>query len=141
MRNPKQLYIIALVFLLRYWPEQFILSGSDNQLLFSVITLQLGFVIACNILTKEPWIYAVILIEAFCMLFNVTFFLVTAISSALHEQIMLCAFIIELLIISMSLQGAIVERSNNYRLSMSGSCLWAARSSLLAAKSAERSLS
>ena len=141
MRNPKQLYIIALVFLLRYWPEQFILSGSDNQLLFSVITLQLGFVIACNILTKEPWIYAVILIEAFCMLFNVTFFLVTAISGALHEQIMLCAFIIELLIISMSLQGAIVERSNNYRLSMSGGCLWAARSSLLAVKSAERSLS
>lgn len=132
---------MVMVFLLRLWPEQFILSGSDNQIMASVITLQLGFVIACNILAKEPWVYAVIIIEALSMLFNVTFFLITAISGALHEQIMLCAFIIELLIISISLQGAIVGRSNNYRLPMAGSCLWAARSGVFGLRRSERALS
>lgn len=107
-RNPKQLYIAALLLLLWHWPESLILSGSAENVLFSVITLQLCFVIACNILVREPWIIGVILIEAFCMMFNVTFFLMPSISGVMHEQIMLCALIIELLIITISLQGVAV---------------------------------
>jgi hypothetical protein len=82
-----------------FWP--WVLFSSDA---FTVFTLQLLFVIACNKLVKEDWIIAVILIEFFVMLFNVTFFCNTAITDAMHEQITLYALILELLIITASLQ-------------------------------------
>lgn len=138
---PTQIYILASAVLLHYWPEQLTLSGSDSQLLFSVITLQLVFVMSCNILVSELWKYAVIMIEVFCMLFNTTFFLLPSVSAQLHEQIMLCAFILELLIITLSLQGAVVGRSNDYRLPLASFSLGGLRSSAFDFYRRARSLS
>lgn len=125
---PKQFYVLLLALLLYFWPWSI---GSGSYLLGFVITLQIAFVMSCNFLVKERWKYAVILIEGFCMLFNVTFFLVPSLSPHFHEQIMLCAFIIELLIITISLQGVIVGRSNSYHPSLANRGLWSVRGGVL----------
>ncbi len=98
-RIPTQFYIFAMALSVYFWP--WVLFSSD---VFTVFTLQLLFVIACNKLVKEDWVIAVILIEFFVMLFNVTFFCNPAITDATHEQITLYALILELLIITASLQ-------------------------------------
>jgi hypothetical protein len=98
-----------LLVLLFYWlPLPRFLLLSNESWLASTITIQLALVISCNILVSEPWKYGVILIEAFCMLFNVTYFLTGDLLSGLHAQIMLTALIIELLIITISMQGAAI---------------------------------
>ena len=140
MKMPPQFYIFAIVLLSRYWPWHFGLLGVDADYLLTVILVSHASVIACNILSKESWVRAIIIIEAVCMMFNVTIFLFPALLSGFHGQIMLAAFIIELLIITIS-TGAIVGRSNHYRLPMAGSSLWAADSGLLAAKGYKRHLS
>lgn len=138
---PAQFYILGVVLLSRFWPWCLSLFNVSADMLLTVLLVQHLSVILCNILSKESWVYAVIIIEALCMLFNVTFFLVASISDALHEQIMLAAFIIELLIITISIQGAIVGRSDHYRLPMASGVLWAARSFILAGKGGKRALS
>jgi len=67
---------------------------------------------SCNILTKERWATAVILIELICMLINATLFYFDLHKEPFQDHIMLAAFIIELLIITMSL-GAGVGRIRN----------------------------
>lgn len=109
MKMPPQFYIFAIVLLSWYWPWHFALLGVDADYLLTVIVVARASVIACYILSRESWILAIIIIEAFCMMFNVTLFLFpVALLSGLHGQIMLAAFIIELLIITISLQGAAI---------------------------------
>ena len=119
MKMPPQFYIFAIVLLSRYWPWHFGLLGADADYLLTVIVVSHASVIACNILSKESWVRAIIIIEAVCMMFNVTIFLFPALLSGLHGQIMLAAFIIELLIITISLQGAAIGGT----LPMAGSSL------------------
>ena len=78
----------------------------------TVTTLQFLFVMSCNILTKERWGSAVILIELICMLINATLFYFDLHKEPYQDHIMLSALIIELLIITMSL-GAGVGRIRN----------------------------
>ncbi len=108
MRIPRQFYIFAMVLSLYYWPWHLSLFEPDIDALLTVLLLQSAIVISCYILVSEPWKYAVILIEAFCMLFNVAFFLFPAPLLPFHEKLMLWAFIIELLIITISMQGAAI---------------------------------
>lgn len=96
---PVQFYIFAIALSVYCWP--WVLFSSSA---FTVFTLQLLFVIACNILVKQDWIIAVIIVELASMLFNVTFCIFTAIPADLHVQIMTSAFILELLIITTSLR-------------------------------------
>lgn len=98
-RMPVQFYIFAMALSVYFWPWVFFSCE-----VFTVFTLQVLFVISCNILVKSDWIIAVIIIEFAAMLFNVTFFILEPISGALHEQIMLIALILELLIITTSLR-------------------------------------
>lgn len=121
MRIPKQFYIFAMVLSLYYWPWYLSLFEPDIDALLTVLLLQSVLVISCYILVSEPWRYAVILIEAFCMLFNVTFFLFPAPLLPFHEQLMLWAFIIELLIITISMQGAAIGRSTDHAVPNIGS--------------------
>lgn len=117
-RMPPQFYIFAMALSVYFWP--WVLFSSD---VFTVFTLQVLFVISCNILVKSDWIIAIIIIEVAAMLFNVTFFLFEPISGRLHEQIMLVALIIELLIITTSLRleraiddsGSHILGTNNLR--------------------------
>ena len=142
-RIPNQFYIFALVFLLPLWPQSWCLSLTDPSAdeLLTALLLQTALVIACNILISEPWKYAVILIEASCMLFNVTLFLIPLSIGGFHAQIMFAAFIIELLIITISLRGAIVGRSNNYHLPMAGRGIWSLRRAAIYRNRSARALS
>ena len=121
MRIPKQFYIFAMVLSLYYWPWYLSLFEPDIDALLTVMLLQSALVISCNILVNEQWKYALILIEAFCMFFNVTFFLFPALLLPFHEQLMLWAFIIELLIITISMQGAAIGRSTDHAVPNIGS--------------------
>ena len=78
----------------------------------TVTTLQAALVMSCNILTKERWASAVILIEIACMMINATLFILDLHKQPFQDHIMLAAFIIELLIITMSM-GAGVGRIRN----------------------------
>ena len=142
-RMPSQFYIFAMAWLLQYWPQSwcFELVDPNADELLTALLLQTAFVIACNILISEPWRYAVILIEAFCMMLNVTLFLIPLSIGEFHAQIMLAAFIIELLIITISIQGAVVGRSDNYRLSLPSISLRGLRRALLYRNRGKRALS
>jgi len=69
---PKQLPVIALVLLCWHWHWS-LWFGLFNWIV-TVTTLQTLLVMSCNILTKERWATAVILIELLCMLINATLF-------------------------------------------------------------------
>ena len=138
---PKQFYIIALVLLLWFWPWQLFSGDLPADWLLSAITMQLVFVIACNILTNESWAIAITIIEGVCMLFNVLIVLIGAPISLYHDDIMLAAFILELLIITISLQGVAVGGSSGNRISLAGSSLWASRSSLHSLQRGKEALS
>jgi len=127
---PKQFYILGLVLLLWYWPWQLFSGDLPADWLLSVITMQSVFVILCNILARESWAIAITIIEGVCMLLNVLLVLIGAPISLFHDDIMLTAFILELLIITISLQGVAVGRSSGHRLPLASCSLWAARSGL-----------
>jgi hypothetical protein len=124
---PSQFYIFVIVLLCYHWHWYLSLFDPDGDALLTVLLLQ-SAVITCNILIKEYWSSAIIIIEAASMLFNVTLFLVPAIIADYHAQIMLAAFIIELLIITISMQGAAIGRSVEHSVPFSASGLWANRS-------------
>lgn len=127
-RIPKQFYIFAIALSLYCWPEWLTFSDSFAGDIFSALLLGSVFVIACNILIRESWVIPIILIEALCMLFNVTLFLVPALLSDYHAPLMLTAFIIELLIITISMQGASIGRSADHSVPFTAGGLWANRS-------------
>lgn len=70
-------------------------------------TLQFALVMSCNFLTKERWSTAVILIELVCMLINATLFAFGLHKEPFQDHIMLAAFILELLIITISLGAGV----------------------------------
>lgn len=107
---PKQFFVLALLLLCLFWRWQ-LWFGSFNWIV-TVTMLQAALVISCNILSRDLWVTLIIAIEFFCMLFNVTLFYFDLHRLAIQEQTMLVAFIIELLIITMSL-GAGVGRIRN----------------------------
>lgn len=112
---PSQFYMFVIVLCCYHWPWYLSFFDPDVDALLTVLLLQTG-VIACNFLIKEKWCYLIILIEAAFMLFNVTLFLVPAMLVDYHAQIAVSAVIIELLIITISMQGAAIERSDSYSL-------------------------
>ncbi len=112
MKMPPQLSVLALVLLLYFWPWQLFSGDEPVYWLASVLVMQLIFVMACNMLSSESWCVFVILIEAVCMIFNSLSALIPATLFSVHADIITAAFIIELLVITMSLQGAAVGRSN-----------------------------
>lgn len=114
MKIPKQLHILVLVLLCWHW--QWPLWFGSYSWIVTVTTLQAMLVISCNKLTKERWATAVIIIEFACMMINATLFCFDLHKAPYQDHIMLAAFIIELLIIAMSL-GAGVGRIRNDSLS------------------------
>jgi hypothetical protein len=117
---------------LLYWlPLPRTLVSTGELWLFTTVSVQLLFVISCNISTKESWSTAVIIIEAFCMLFNVTYFLTGQLLADYHAQIMLSALIIELLIITISIQGARIGRANSLSAPIFNCPVWSERSVVL----------
>jgi len=107
---PTQAYILLLVLALYYWPWQ--LFSGDIGWLVTVVSVSFIGVIACNKLTNERWATGVIIVEVLCMMINATLFLFGMHKVPMQEHIMISAFIIELLIITMSL-GAGVGRIRN----------------------------
>jgi len=65
------------------------------------------------------------------MLFNVTYFLTGQLLADYHAQIMLSALIIELLIITISIQGAMIGRANSISSPIFTRPVWAERSGVL----------
>lgn len=122
-KMPSQFYMFATVSLLYFWPWQIFSGDKPADWLASVITLQLVFVIACNIFVRDSWATAIILIEGFCMVINLLMMKGAPIVVDAHEHIVLAAFIIELLIITISLQGVAIGKSNSNRLRMVGNGL------------------
>lgn len=116
-RMPNQFYMFAMVLALYFWPWSFSLFDPNADQLLTAILLQQLFVISCNKIVRESWVIPIILIEALCMLFNVTLFLVPLPIGAIHGQIMNAAFILELLIITISMHGAAIGRANILQLS------------------------
>ncbi len=127
MKTPKQLIIIALVLLSYFWPWQLISGDSTADWLASVITMQIALVIACNKIVHESWATAIIIIETLCMSVNILMLLFMATISPYQQNIMATALIIELLIITISLQGVAIGKPNSCRLPISGNRLWAVR--------------
>lgn len=125
-KMPKQFYIFGLALLLYFWPWQLFTGDLPADWLASVITLQIVFVILCNVLVRENWILPVIIIEAVCMIFNIAYLIVAGFIAAIHAQIITVALIMELLIIITSI-GAINGRDNSYRLQLAGGGLWRVR--------------
>ena len=126
-RIPKQFYMFVLLFWCYQSQLYFSFFEPEGDALLTVLVFQTA-VIACNILIRESWTIPIILIEALCMLFNVTLFLVPALLADYHAQIMLSALIIELLIITISMQGASIGRSADHSVPFSAGGLWANRS-------------
>ena len=124
---PSQLYMYAIVLCCYHWRWYLSLVDPDGDALLTVLLLQ-SSVIACNILVRELWSIPIIIIEALCMLFNVTLFLVPALLADYHAQIMFSALIIELLIITISMQGTSIGRSADHSVPFSAGGLWANRS-------------
>ena len=127
-KMPSQFYMYAIVLCCYQWPWFISFFDPDGDALLTVLLLQTAVIACSNILVRESWAIVVILIEALCMLFNVTLFLVPALLADYHAQIMLSALIIELLIITISMQGASVGRSVDHSVPFSASVLWANRS-------------
>lgn len=116
---PSQFYIAALLLLLWWGPWSFISYLPDPFVLVGVITLQWVFVLLANRIVRDNWICPIILIEALCMLFNATLFAYPALLVEFHAQFMKAAFIIELLIITVSLRGEKIGgafSSDSYRM-------------------------
>ena len=126
-RIPSQFYMYVIVLLCYQWSWYLSLIEPEGDALLTVLLLQ-SAVIACNILVRESWSVPIIIIEAACMLFNVTLFLVPALLANYHAQIMFSAFKIELLIITISMQGASIGRSADHSVPFSAGGLWANRS-------------
>lgn len=116
-RIPSQFYMFVIVLALYYWPWSLSLFEPNADQLLTAILLQQLFVISCNKIVQESLVIPIILIEALCMLFNVTLFLVPLPIGAIHAQIMNAAFILELLIITISMHGAAIGRANILQLS------------------------
>ncbi len=123
MKMPPQLSILALVLLLRFWPWQLFSGDAMADWLLSVIVMQIIFIKACNIVSSESWCNFVILIEAVCMVINSVLLMIPATLFSIHAQIMTVAFIIELLIITISIQGAAIGRHDCNRLPLGRNAL------------------
>ena len=107
---PNQFYILVTVLCCYYWPWYLFLFDLEIDALFTVLLLQ-SAVIACNFLVNKGWGYAVIIVEALSMLFNVSLFLFPLFLADYHAAVMLSALIIELLIITISMKGTAVGKS------------------------------
>lgn len=105
MNIRKQLIVIALLLLLHSCPRQISTGDLSGEWLFTVIAVQHVFVILCNRLVKESWIIPIIAAEIICMGFNVLIAISDIISDTVHAQIILCAFIIQLLSIYNGIAG------------------------------------
>lgn len=102
---PAQLNILALVLLLFYWPWLLFSGDTPESWLASVVSVQLAFVMACNKLTQESWATAIIIVEAICMIANILLVILSSKTFFFHAEFVLAAFIIELLIITISLRS------------------------------------
>lgn len=102
---PPQLCVLLLLLLCWQWPWA-LWFGSFNWIV-TVTLLQTVLIFCCSALSRDLWVTLIIAIEFFCMLFNVTLFYFDLHRLAIQEQIMLIAFIIELLIISLSLGASL----------------------------------
>lgn len=123
MKMPSQFYMFATVLSLYYWPWQLFSGDLPADWLLSVISMQLVFVISCNIFVRESWATAIMMIEVFCMMINLLMMIGWPLVAQSHERIVLAAFIIELLIITISLKGVAIGKSNSNRLRMAGNSL------------------
>jgi hypothetical protein len=125
-KMPKQFYMFGLVLLLYFWPWQLFTGDQPADWLLSVITLQLVFVIFCNVFVRDSWILPVIIIETVCMVFNIALLIVPGVMSSIHAYIMLSALIMELLIITTSMR-ATDGRVDSYNTPLAGHSLWRVR--------------
>ena len=105
IQMPKQLYILGLVLLCYLGPWSFIGLFPDPIPLVGCIAIAHGLCRICNAIVLDPWIVSIILIELICMCFNATLFLFPVLLVDFHAPFMRAAFIIELLIIAISLRG------------------------------------
>lgn len=117
---PKQLIALILVIALYSWPWQITLMGTPADWLLTVLLLQHLFVIACNKLGKEAWLMPIIMIEVICMALNVALVAYNPLTIELHSQLIFYAFIMQLLIITISMTGAISGGADSNRLPMGG---------------------
>lgn len=116
MKIPAQLSVAALVLLLYYWPWSLSSGYEPADVLMTVLPLQILFVIGCKILSSESWCTLVILVEAICMVINSVFMSIETTLFFIHGYIITTAFIMQLLIITISIRGAAVGRANSVRL-------------------------
>ena len=116
MKIAAQLSVAALALLLYHWPWLFLSGDSHADVMMTVIPLQIIFAMACKMLSSESWCTFVILIEAVCMVINSVSWLIPVTLFFVHGYIITTAFIMQLLIITISIQGAMVGRANSIRL-------------------------
>lgn len=128
-KMPKQFYIFAIVLCCYFWPWYLSFFEPNADALLTVLILQSLVVISCNKLVKEDWAMGIILIEALSMTYNL--FVFSGLGASAHSQVMLSAFIIELLIITISLTK---DNINDASRSLYGSNirLWSAGGNLVA---------
>ena len=112
--------------LLYFWPWQLLSGDKPEDWLLSVITMQLAFVMACNICVRDAWILPVIIIEAVCMVINIIYVLSPGLMSGVHGYAIGSAVIMEIISISSSL-GMINGRANINGLRLAGNGLWRIR--------------
>lgn len=119
-KMPRQLIIFVLVLSSYFWPWQLFSGDSKESWLASVIVMQWAFIRACLHIISERWILLIAIVEIIAMQLNVILFSFPSILRDFHAEIILSAVIIELLIITISLQGVAIE-SNRYRSPLAGS--------------------
>lgn len=129
MKMPKQYPILVMVLALYFWPWQLFSGESPASWLLSVITMQIAFVITCNIFVRDNWVLPVIIIEAVCMLINIAYVLVPGFISSIHGYAIGSAVIMEILAITSSM-GSINGRANSTGVQLAGNSLWRVRGGL-----------
>lgn len=118
MKNaPAQGYIFALALLLYCSPLPYVFGEQYQRFVLPVyVAMQFLFVMACYKLVREKWIIFVILIEAFCMTWNAILFFRWQTAGDLfysaYSYTMFLAFVLEILIINLSMRGGEDERRN-----------------------------
>lgn len=112
---PNQFYILVLLLALYCSPLPLIFSSDDQRFLLLInIGLQAVFVMACNKLTKDSWVFILYLIEAVCMVWNALLFYFWEQADTVYFDafgyFMLMAFLLEILTIHLSMCGGSDER-------------------------------
>jgi hypothetical protein len=126
IQMPKQYPILVMVLALYFWPWQLFSGDLPADWLISCITMQIIFVIVCNVIVREDWILPVIIIEAACMMFNILYVAFPEMMSGVHSYIILAALIMELLIITTSL-GVINGCAHSGNIQLASNSLWRVR--------------